>query len=282
MKLPVFFDERMAAPPSPDTPRPLDASEVLADWMTLHPESVAVQGFTAAEADDLCVAHDPRYVQRILAGDSGRQHRWAVGSMVAAARNVRRGIGMRGRPFWPFCVACVPFGTFAQAGWNKGSQHCAFNGLAIAAILAIREGAKRVVIIDCAHKHGAGTAHVLERSAESVSITHWSSGEAYSLPVHADRMLSHLSSVVREARSADLTLYQAGADQHIGSPQGGLLTDAQMARRDRIVFRTAAQYNMPLVWTIAGTYGQEPGEKERMLGILRRTLETCVTVEDTL
>lgn len=291
MKLPVFYDERMVAKTNSFSPSATKPKLVVDDWLRTHPESIEVRSFQQADRSLLDLAHDPDYVDGVLAGtiengfgnhdkDVARSLRWTVGSIVAAARHVRQMPRV-----WPECAACSPTSGFHHAHWASARGYCTFNGLAVAAIDAVNLGAKRVEIIDCDYHYGDGTTDILRRLPASyrAAIRHSTAGARYSGPAQSENMLSWLRIVMLEARGADLVLYQAGADQHINDPLGGLLTDAQLAHRDKIVFRTAAQYSMPLVWNLAGGYQRDAdGGIGPVLSVHRRTLGVCVSVVDTL
>jgi hypothetical protein len=57
------------------------------------------------------------------------------------------------------------------------------------------------------------------------------------------------------------------------------MTTEQLARRDRIVFETAAQLGLPLAWNLAGGYQRNAGGGiEPVLEIHRNTMKACVAV----
>ena len=70
-------------------------------------------------------------------------------------------------------------------------------------------------------------------------------------------MLAELPARVRAMDGCDVVLYQAGADQHIADPLGGLLTTAELAARDEIVFSLLAELGIPVAWNFAGGYQRE-------------------------
>ena len=71
----------------------------------------------------------------------------------------------------------------------------------------------------------------------------------------------------------EVVILQAGADMHIDDPLGGLLDDAQMAQRDRYVFK---KVRGGVAWCLAGGYRTVAGETEleRMRPVLETHLET--------
>lgn len=52
-------------------------------------------------------------------------------------------------------------------------------------------------------------------------------------------------------------LYQAGADPHVNDPLGGWMTTAQLYERDVIVFETAREMGLPVVFNLAGGYQRD-------------------------
>lgn len=291
MKLPVFYDERMCATPASFSPSAMKPKLVVDDWLQMDPRLIAVHSFPQVDRSLLDLAHDPDYVDGVLEGtiengfgsrdkDVARSLRWTVGSIVAAARHVRSAPRV-----WPECSACSPSSGFHHAHRAFARGYCTFNGLMVAAMDAVDRGAQRVEIIDCDYHYGDGTEDILRTAPVRyrIAIRHHTAGARYSEEHQAGAMLTWLRHTMREARGADLTLYQAGADQHVNDPLGGLLTSTELGERDRIVFRTAAQYNMPLVWNLAGGYQRTAdGSIKPVLSIHRRTLETCVGIIGTL
>jgi hypothetical protein len=57
------------------------------------------------------------------------------------------------------------------------------------------------------------------------------------------------------------------------------MTTEQLARRDRIVFETAAQIGLPVAWNLAGGYQRDAGRGiEPVLDIHRNTMKACLSV----
>lgn len=85
--------------------------------------------------------------------------------------------------------------------------------------------------------------------------------------------MDKLPEVVRRVNDCDLLIYQAGADQYIADPLGGLLSTVELAKHDQIVFSVAKSIGIPVVLTLAGGY-QEP--VARVLEINRNTMMAFV------
>jgi acetoin utilization deacetylase AcuC-like enzyme len=91
--------------------------------------------------------------------------------------------------------------------------------------------------------------------------------------------LSRLADLVRSFEGSQVLLYQAGADPHVKDPLGGWMSTEQLARRDQIVFETAAEIGLPLAWNLAGGYQRDDaGGIEPVLEIHRNTMKACVSV----
>lgn len=91
--------------------------------------------------------------------------------------------------------------------------------------------------------------------------------------------INKLDTILEKFKDCDLIIYQAGADQHIDDPYGGLLTYEQMQERDRKVFQFAKDKNIPIVWNLAGGYQKDNnGTIEPVLKCHRNTMAECIKI----
>lgn len=226
----------------------------------------------AASLEQLGLAHDRRWAQAVLRGqaDNGFGNRapelaktlpWTVGSMIAACRAARVD-----RP------ALSPTSGFHHAAWRTAQGFCTFNGLVIAARIALSEGARKVAILDADAHYGNGTDEILARIELGDRIEHWTIGascnaeirsleqtadEAFALNNHhAGRYLKIIDRIPGwlEDVAPDLLIYQAGVDPHVDDPYGGILTSTELAHRDHVVFEAARALGIPVAWNLAGGY----------------------------
>lgn len=94
-----------------------------------------------------------------------------------------------------------------------------------------------------------------------------------------NQFIEQLPSILKEFKNCDIIIYQAGADQHINDPYGGLLTYEQMIKRDETVFSFARKNRIPLVWNLAGGYQRDAhGSIEPVLQCHRNTFEACLKI----
>lgn len=215
-----------------------------------------------ASISELCLPHDPDYVDGVLSGRSENGFGtidpaitdslpWTSGSLRSAAEHAV----LTNEP------AFSPTSGFHHAGRSYGRAFCTFNGLMVAAMsLRARGLVQRIAILDCDQHFGDGTADIIHR-LHLDWVSHYTYGADPPRRASAEAWLNQLANLVSEtAAGADLVIYQAGADPHVDDPLGGDLTTEQLARRDAIVFRTCRRLGIPVVTNLAGGY-QRPVEK---------------------
>ncbi len=207
--------------------------------------------------EQLYQAHDPAYVDSVLAGRRANGFgnrspavaeslRYTSGAMVAATYAAIQSGG----------CACAPVSGFHHAGYDFGGGFCTFNGLLVAALAVLGTGAaRRVGILDCDMHYGNGTDHIIRHLGLQGAVRHYTAGEQdrQALP-----FLAALPGLIRDRfAGCDVLIYQAGADPHRDDPLGGWMTTAQLARRDALVFQTARAMGLPVAWDLAGGYQRD-------------------------
>lgn len=276
--IPVFYSEEMNADSghaiSPSASKP---AKVVQDWES-HSMPIKVYGCTAAPVAAITLAHDRRHVQGVLDGTIrngfgtfdkavARAATYQCGSLMAAAKYV-----MANRRFRP--VAVSPSSGFHHAHWADCGGYCTFNGLMVTAMnLLMLHADITIGILDFDYHWGDGTAAIIKRVGGD-RIKHISAGSDHTRSAADILRLSMLG--LSNLGRCDLLLYQAGADQHIDDPLGGVLTTEQMAQRDRNVFAAAREFHVPLVWNLAGGYQTNAkGSIEPVLALHRQTMQQC-------
>ncbi len=271
--LPVFYSPSMVADAHSFSPSAAKPARVMNSWMRLG-IALHVSAPAPVSRAQLQRAHDADYVDGVLSlriengfgnrnADVAATLPYTSGAMLQAAR-----CAIENRR-----VAIAPVSGFHHALYNDGGGYCTFNGLMVTA-LALRDAglAGRVGILDCDHHYGNGTEDIIRRLDLAAWVQHDSVGACEFDAEHAEPFLQSLGRRVGAFAGCDLLLYQAGADPHIDDPLGGWLSNAQLIRRDRIVFESAAIIGLPIAWNLAGGY-QEP--LRRVLDIHDHTLREC-------
>jgi len=275
--IPVFYSIRQNAQVesfSPSAGKPAILAEAIratslpVRWVSPRP----------VEVRDLERVHQPAYVKGILEGSLtngfGTRDRTVAesllhtsGAMLDAARAATPGL-----------PAAALVSGFHHAGWSSNHGFCTFNGLMVAAAALFAEGrAERIAIVDCDAHVGDGTADILRRVPGLAPRVHHaifgnSRGSSYLADI--EQLAGQLA-----AFKPDLILYQAGADPHVDDPLGGVLTSAQLRRRDLRVFQIAKGLGVPLAWDLAGGY-QRGGRTgiDPVIAIHMATFEEAVRV----
>ncbi len=257
---PIFYDPRQSVTGvdsfSPSAGKP---ARLMALLVETHGEALAqrVTTFNPVTRDELCLVHDSRYVDdvfagRVLNGFETRDPRvpeaclWTIGSLVGAVRAAAGG-----------ATAFSPTSGFHHAGHAWGGGYCTFNGLMVATALYLRAHPKAMVgILDCDYHYGDGTTDILKHYPSLARrVIHRTSGSVFregsrDSPLEFFAWLHHSIEDLNDF-GCDVVIYQAGADMHIKDPLGGLLTDGEMQRRDRMVFEGI---DAGIAWNLAGGY----------------------------
>ena len=284
--IPVFYDPRQTAKNcgsfSPSAGKPV---AVLKEWQR-HKLPIEVRSFKPATIDQLGAVLGHEFVQDVLTGsrangfgntspDVGLSLPYTVGSMVAASLHVLKNGG----------VAVSPTSGFHHAGYESASAFCTFNGLMVAAMAALKAGAKKIGILDLDEHYGNGTDNLIRHHKLETKIVHHTAG-AMDWPkdnskVHGNPYFAWLKLAMKDMRAEGVTLIiaQLGADACIDDPLGGNLTEFQLAYRDKMVFDFCAENNIPLAWNLAGGYQtDEAGTIQPVLDIHTRSMDACVQV----
>ncbi len=152
---------------------------------------------------------------------------------------------------------------------ERGDGFCTFNGLALAALAALDEGARYVLILDLDAHCGGGTHALL---AHEPRIWHADVATAYYDYYHAlgqhtldvvDRgaddlpaIRQRLTELERRAPRFDLCLYNAGVDPCEDCTVGGMagITPGVLAARESLVFDWLRERQVPVAFMLAGGY----------------------------
>jgi len=173
-----------------------------------------------------------------------------------------------------------------HARFAFGSGFCTLNGLAIAARVALLEGAKRVLIIDLDAHCGGGTASLIRgvKGIEQVDVSvsrfdHYESGENVSLTMSSgETYLDDIREALRSVdspSSIDVVLYNAGMDPHEDCHTGGTpgVTTEVLAEREQLVFEWANDHNIPVAFVLAGGYSNSVLTRDDLVDLHRLTVK---------
>ena len=229
-----------------------------------------------ATLDQLRLAHDPEYVQRVINGElSEKEVRrigfpWSLGLVERSRRSVGGTIAACRTALQDGVSANLAGGTH-HAYPDHGEGYCVFNDCAVAArAMQAENRVRRVVILDCDVHQGNGTAAIF---AQDPSVFTFSIHGAKNFPFHKepsdldialpdgcgdDQYLDSLRQGLEQSLAragAGLAIYLAGADPFEGDRLGRLaLSKPGLVERDSLVFSLCGEAGIPVAVTMSGGY----------------------------
>lgn len=274
---PIAFHPAYEAPLPSGHRFPMRKYGLLAE--TLVAKGLAPLGFVTPEpasAEILLRAHDPAYVDAVLACDVGRDIERAIGLPVDAAlvRRSRASVGgtlLAGRLALAEGLAGSAAGGSHHARRRQGAGFCVLNDVAVAARTLQAEGlVRRVLVVDLDVHQGDGTADCLALSPDLFTLSiHCENNYpaqkiAGDLDIglpdrlddagYLDVLRARLPTLL-DAFAPDLVFYNAGVDPHRDDRLGRLcLTDDGLLARDRYVVAQARARGIALAAVIGGGY----------------------------
>lgn len=296
----IFYDEKMVKENGGFSPSSFKPSKVIEDWSKEFDSQFLINKFKPLEKEVFYKVHKKEYVDGIFNGliengyglkssDFGEVFSLTSGSLYAAAEEALKS-----------GIAISPTSGFHHARLEKSEGFCTFNGLVLTSVLLKEKGMiNKVGILDFDMHYGNGTDEIIKKYNLDY-IIHYTAGKKYDLnypflnflkplikKVYNKKFKSNgkdinkpkLRQMLLKFKDCDLIIYQAGADQHIDDPYGGLLTYEQMQIRDRKVFDFDNHHNIPLVWNLAGGYQKDSAETiEPVLKCHRNTMKECLEI----
>jgi acetoin utilization deacetylase AcuC-like enzyme len=291
--VPVYYDPSYAAAEYafPTTRK----ARWIADSLMLSPiPGINLEPPSQRTEDDLLTAHDIEYIRAVRTGEpralaESNELRWDPGlwlmvlasnggAVTAALRAMRDGI-----------AGSLSSGLH-HARRDRGSGYCTFNGLAIAAEIALCAGAGDVLILDLDAHCGGGTQGIIAENPHiwqlDVSVDHdhfdlYDPGERTTLDIvsNAADYLPTIEKRLRDSQSHrfGLCLYNAGMDPHEDCPEGALagITDEHLWGREELVFHWCREQKLPVAFVMAGGYLKPPRMDEARLVELHRLTLTA-------
>jgi acetoin utilization deacetylase AcuC-like enzyme len=278
----VFFDNRyVGSAHSFDTTK---KAELVANAIETMP-GVTLASPKAATQRELAMIHDPRYVRAVLTGKgkgkSSAGFPWDPGYATAVSTSTGGAVEAALTALREGVSGSLSSGLH-HADSDSGAGFCTFNGLALAAKIAlgdrpkgekrrrwVRPRCKKVLILDLDAHCGGGTYDIIKDDRRIWQIDISVSGFDSYTGKHPERHHLHL---VRDAddylplleleleRAAeegfDLVLYNAGMDPHEDCGVGGLngITSDIIRLRERMVFDWARARGIPVAFVLAGGY----------------------------
>lgn len=277
-RLLTFYSDHFPIPLPPDHRFPIDKYRLLRE-MIISEQIISEDDLRVpdpATEDQICLAHDPTYVDKIFKGSlSDREMRrigfpWSPELVVRSQRSVGGTIQACRSALNTGVSANLAGGTH-HAHRDFGSGFCLLNDCAVAIKVIQRENmAKNVLVVDCDVHQGDGTAAIF---SSDPSVFTFSIHGARNFPFHkvpsdkdieledgtgdADYLRALEIGLVQvfEDFKGDLIIYLAGADPFYDDRLGRLaLSKEGLAARDKLIFNTCLQADLPIAIVMSGGY----------------------------
>lgn len=232
-----------------------------------------------AEDEQLLLAHDQNYINRVIDGSLAEKEIRRIGlpwspELVERSRRSVGGTIAACRAALVDGIALSLAGGTHHAGWDHGEGFCLFNDVVVAArTMQVESRIRRLVIIDCDVHQGNGTASILSNDPTiyTFSIHGQKNFPFRKFPSNLDIGLEdgmgdeeYLDLLFEGTQRAlafsnpELAIYLAGADPYAGDRLGRLgLTKTGLATRDQMVIDLCLEANVPMAIVMSGGYGKD-------------------------
>ena len=170
---------------------------------------------------------------------------------------------------------------------ERGSAYCTFNGIVIAARVALVAGVKSVLILDVDAHCGGGTHSLIveEPRMRQIDVS-VSSIDYYQVlapntrdivsdaALYLDTIERGLSDVGRSGEMPGLLIHNAGMDPEERCSIGGLrgIDAAMLQAREEMVFDWCGRNGVPVAFTLAGGYASGPLTEDELVKLHRMTI----------
>ena len=266
----------------------------IAESLELKPvDGVVIHEPKDLSLDDLNWVHDARYITAVRTGEprelaQSMGFHWDPGlwPMVLASNG---GVVEATRATLVDGVAGSLSSGLHHARRDHGSGYCTFNGLALAAWTAHRQGAETVLILDVDAHCGGGT-HAMTSDLDwvihvDVSVNSFdrydsTPNQTLSIVSESTRYLGVIQEQLgrlEERGTIDLCIYNAGMDPHESSAIGGIpgISTAILEERERMVFSWCRRRQIPIVFVMAGGYTGADLDRIGLAALHRLTIEAA-------
>jgi len=276
--LKVFYTDHFVLPLPEGHRFPMQKYSLLREAVqAFAPDSLEVA--PAAKDDELLLAHDAAYVERMsngtLTASEIRQigFPWSPFMAERARRSAGATLAAAKASLADLCAINLAGGTH-HAFRDHGEGFCCYNDAAVTARVLQRDfGIKRVLICDLDVHQGNGTASILSGDSsvftfsmhgarnypvrKEISTLDVELGDGCDDETYLQKLHAHLPTIIAQFQP-NAMIYLAGADPYEGDRLGRLkLTKAGLQARDRFVMASARDAAIPITVTMAGGYAHD-------------------------
>lgn len=276
----LFYSNHFVLPLPPGHRFPMEKYALLRDKLLASGQFTAddIVLPAAATLEELCRAHAPDYIERVVHGQLSEAEIKAIGfpwspEMVERSRRSAGATLGAARAALRDGVAANLAGGTHHAHYARGEGFCVFNDAAITARTLVAEGlARRVLIVDADVHQGNGTATILAgdphcftfslHGARNFPFSKAESDLDIELPdacgdvAYLQQFAWGLDTAF-DLANPDVVIYLAGADPYVNDRLGRLaLSFAGLRTRDEVMCELCYHRQIPLAIAMAGGYAK--------------------------
>lgn len=258
----IHYSEAFCLPNGPET---VTKSRLVAQAVRRHLPSVEIVAPAPATKQELLAVHDEAYLDRVFGADGGETALgdWSeplLASILATTGGVRDAVTEALRSGRSGSLSS----GLHHAGRSYGTGYCTLNGLALAALHALRS-VPSVGILDLDAHCGGGTADILADDPRvrlvDVSVSsfdRWTPSDKarhhLRLVKDPEEYLEAVDEALGRLEGVSFLIYNAGMDAH-GAAGGLEGVDTPIIReRERRVVAWAESRRVPVIFALAGGY----------------------------
>ncbi len=276
----LFYTDRFELPLPDDHTFPMTKYRLLRERIALADWAKSCELLVPSAATDqqLCLAHDADYIQRVTSGQiSDKEIRrvgfpWSPELVERSRRSTGATIAAAIVATKEKSISANLAGGTHHAFRDRGEGYCVFNDVAVAArILQTEHGLRQILVIDCDVHQGNGTAQIF---ADDDTVTTFSIHGKRNYPLRKttsdldiaietnasdDEYLEQLERAVAGLlrNTPDFVFYVAGADPYEHDRLGRLaLTKNGLRQRDELVMLRCRERGIPIAISMAGGYAE--------------------------
>ena len=296
----LFYTDHFELPLPPEHRFPMTKYKLLRERIVSSDWGAKCELLVPPGATDeqLCLAHTPEFVQRVVEGSLSEKEIRRIG-FPWSPELVERSRRSTGATIQAALTAVESQGISANlaggthhAFADHGEGYCVFNDVAVAArVLQRSAGIERILVVDCDVHQGNGTAKIFEDDA---TMTTFSIHGKRNYPLKKTKSdldialdtgatdaeyLDALEPAVAELLATSrpqFVFYVAGADPFEHDTLGRMaLTKEGLRRRDDIVLQRCRELRLPMAISMAGGYAESV---EDIVDIHTSTIRTAMSL----
>ena len=268
MNYPIYFDDSYVV--SGGGIETIRKADKVAERVRTQFPNIKLVSPEPATQEQLLLVHSPGYVEAVLTGEP----RWkSEGGLGEWSEEVVTSVLASTGGVIAAAITALESGKSGSlssglhhAATDHGAGFCTINGLAIAALVALQNGAKTIGILDVDAHCGGGTFDIVGDNPairigdiSTSAFDSWRSGQErhrIEIETDSDFYLDVVAEMLEHIGRVDLLLFNAGMDPAQGGGAGSTrgFTSDLLKQRELLVAQWCERTSTPIAFVLAGGY----------------------------